>query len=40
MSPVSRVVVPHGACTEAITGARLRAHTRECTYAAGRIGSG
>ena len=34
------VVAPHGACTETLTGARLRALTREYTYAAGRIGGG
>jgi adenosylhomocysteine nucleosidase len=40
VSPVSKVVVPHGASTETITGARLRALTREYTYAAGRIAGG
>lgn len=40
VSPVSKVVVPHGAHTETITGARLRALTREYTYAAGHISAG
>ena len=38
VSPVSRVVVRHGAVTRTLTGSRLRALTREYTYAAGRIG--
>jgi adenosylhomocysteine nucleosidase len=40
VSPVSKVVVPHGASTETITGNRLKALTREYTYAAGRITGG
>jgi adenosylhomocysteine nucleosidase len=40
VTPVSRVVIPHGASTETITGARLQALTREYTYAAGRITGG